>query len=116
MRSKTCKLTEGFRVAFAHRGVQVAEMVIPPGGKEGGPDNRHRGADQWLFVVEGAGLAIVERKRRALRRGSLLLIQRGERHEIRNTCDGNLVTLNVYSPVAYTQQGKLLPAGRSASS
>src|SRR5207245_1257788 len=27
----------------------------PPGETEGGPDSRHRGADQWLFVVSGTG-------------------------------------------------------------
>ena len=40
MKSKTCKLTEGFRIAFDHAGLQAAEMVIAPGHKEGGPDNR----------------------------------------------------------------------------
>lgn len=114
MRSKTCKLDEGFRIAFDHRGVQAAEMVIEPGDKEGGPDNRHAGADQWLFVVEGSGLAIVEGARRRLQRGSLLLIERGERHEIRNTGRSLLVTVNFYSPPAYTQKGVLKPAGKPA--
>lgn len=114
MRSKTCKLGEGFRIAFDHRGVQAAEMVIAPGEKEGGPDNRHADADQWLFVVEGTGLAIVEGARRALRRGSLLLIERGERHEIRNTGRSHLVTVNFYSPPAYTQKGALKSAGKPA--
>jgi mannose-6-phosphate isomerase-like protein (cupin superfamily) len=114
MRSKTCKLGEGFRIAFDHRGVQAAEMVIAPDDKEGGPDNRHAGADQWLFVVEGSGLAIVEGARRRLQRGSLLLIERGERHEIRNTGRSLLVTVNFYSPSAYTQKGVLKPAGKPA--
>jgi len=26
-------------------------MVIPPGDAEGDPHNRHRGADQWLFLL-----------------------------------------------------------------
>ena len=114
MRSKTCKLTEGFRIAFSHRGVQAAEMVIAPGEKEGGLDNRHTGADQWLFVVEGSGLAIVGGARRRLSRGSLLLIERGERHEIRNIGSDHLVTLNIYSPAAYTQRGSLLATGKPA--
>ena len=54
MKSKTCRLNEGFRVAFERNGVQAAEMVIAAGDKEGGPDNRHSGADQWLFVAGGA--------------------------------------------------------------
>lgn len=114
MRSKTCKLGEGFRIAFDCRGVQAAEMVIAPGDSEGDPDNRHAGADQWLFVVEGSGLAIVDGARRRLQRGSLLLVERGERHEIRNTGRTPLVTINLYSPPAYTQAGTLKPAGRPA--
>lgn len=116
MRSKTCRLTEGFRVAFSHRGVQAAEMVIAPGESEGGADNFHRYSDQWLFVLGGAGLAIVEGKRRQLRRGSLLVIEHGERHEIRNTGRKLLITLNIYSPPAYSQRGSLLRAGKPAGS
>jgi len=116
VRSKTCKLTEGFRVAFAHRGVQAAEMVIAPGESEGGPENFHRHSDQWLFVLGGTGLAIVEGKRRQLRKGSLLLVESGERHEIRNTGRQLLITLNIYSPPAYSQQGSLLTAGKPAES
>lgn len=114
MRSKTCTLREGFRIAFERGGVQAAEMVLAPGGKEGGPDNFHAGADQWLFVIDGTGLAIVEGARRSLRRGSLLFIGRGERHEIRNTGRGNLVTIDFYSPPAYTQKGVLKAAGKPA--
>ena len=90
-------------------------MVIAPGGKEGGSDNRHRGADQWLFVVDGSGLAIIEGARRQLRRGSLVLIEHGERHEIRNTGKALLVTLNFYTPPAYTQRGILRRPGKPAN-
>jgi len=60
MKHKRFRFGPGFRVAFDVRRVQAAEMVIAPGDSEGGPDNRHRGADQWLYVVSGTGLAIVE--------------------------------------------------------
>lgn len=116
MKLKTCRLTEGFRVALSHRGVQTAEMVIAPGDSEGGPENFHRHSDQWLFVLGGTGLAIVEGKRRQLRNGSLLLIESGERHEIRNTGRRLLITLNIYSPPAYSQKGTLLMAGKPAES
>jgi hypothetical protein len=26
-------------------------MTLGPDETEGGPDNRHRGADQWLYVI-----------------------------------------------------------------
>ena len=48
-----------------------------------------------------------------LREGTLVLIGRGERHEIRNTGNVPLKTLNVYVPPASTGDGEELPAGRS---
>lgn len=101
----------GFRVAFDVRQAQAAEMVLAPGGREGGPDNRHRGADQWLYVVSGTGLATVEGVQRKLRAGDLLVIERGERHEIRNTGRTLLKTLNFYYPPAFDSEGEPLPAG-----
>ena len=96
MQSKALRFGAGFRVALSARDVQAAEMVIAPGDAEGGPDNRHRGADQWLFVVAGTGVATVEGRRVPLQAGKLLLIERGERHEVRNTgtsCCGRSISI-----------------------
>jgi mannose-6-phosphate isomerase-like protein (cupin superfamily) len=106
MHSKTLRFGKGFRVAFEVRKAQAAEMVIPPGGSEGGTDNRHRGADQWLFVVSGSGVATVEGKRVSLKTGTLLVIEKGERHEVRNTGRTLLKTLNFYYPPAFDAEGE----------
>jgi mannose-6-phosphate isomerase-like protein (cupin superfamily) len=87
-------------------------MVLAPGDAEGGSDNRHRGADQWLFVVSGNGEAIVNDKRHKLAPGSLLFIERREKHQIKNTGRGLLRTLNFYAPPAYKLNGDPLPRGR----
>ena len=63
MHKKQLRFGEGFRVAFEVRRAQAAEMVIPPGDAEGGPGNRHRGADQWLYVVAGACSALIPARR-----------------------------------------------------
>ena len=112
MRTKHLRFGKGFRVALGNARAQAAEMVIPPGDCEGGPDNRHRGADQWLFVVSGRGVAIVNGKRTTLREGSILLIEKGNTHEIRNTGRTMLKTVNVYVPPAYRSDGEELPRGR----
>lgn len=112
MKRKTLRFGKGFRVSIANRRAQAAEMVIEPGDSEGGPDNRHRGADQWLFVVSGRGAATINGRRVALREGSLVLIERGDTHEIRNTGRALLRTLNLYVPPAYTRKGDELPRGR----
>lgn len=112
MQHKHLRFGKGFRLAFDVGRVQAAEMVIAPGGSEGGPDNRHRGADQWLYVVAGTGIAMVEGEPQSLKPGCLLVVERGERHEIRNTGRTSLKTLNLYSPAAYGNEDEELPAGK----
>ena len=87
-------------------------MVLEPGDSEGDPKNRHRGADQWLFVLSGNGTAIVNGRRYPLRGGTLMLIEHGDRHEVKNTGRTLLKTLNFYVPPAYHKSGNPLPRGR----
>ena len=102
-----------FRVIRGNRRAQAAQMVIAPGNAEGDARNRHRGADQWLYVVAGRGDALVKRRRHKLVPGTLLFIAKGERHEIKNTGRQPLRTLNFYAPPAYSLSGDPLPRGRS---
>lgn len=106
MRRKQLRFGNGFRVAWTVRRAQAAEMVIPPGGCEGGPDNRQ------LFVVDGEGVAVVEGRRVRLKPGMLLTIEKGERHEVRNTGATPLRTLNFYSPPAFDADGDPVGPGR----
>lgn len=110
---KHLRFGRGFSVAMSNKRAQAATMVIAPGGCEGGPDNRHRGADQWLFVLSGTGVAVLGGRTHRIRANSLVLIERGTTHEIRNTCRTPLRTLNVYVPPAYRSSGDELPRGRS---
>ena len=112
MKRATLRFGKGFKVLIGNRRSQAASMTLAPGDAEGGPDNRHRGADQWLFVESGTGLAIVNGTRVKLRAGSLLLIERADRHEIRSTGRTPLKTLSIYLPPAYTRAGEELPRGR----
>jgi hypothetical protein len=58
------------------------------------------------------GVAIVSGKPHPLGRRSLLLIEHGEQHEVRNTGRSALKTLNFYSPPGYTKAGDELPAAK----
>jgi mannose-6-phosphate isomerase-like protein (cupin superfamily) len=104
---------KGFKVALSNKRAQVATMVIAPGDSEGGPDNKHRGADQWLYVLSGTGEATLGRRRHRLKSGSLILIERGTTHEIRNTGRTALKTLTLYVPPAYRSDGSELSRGQS---
>lgn len=112
MHHKRLQFGQGFKVVLGDEHSRAARMTLAPGQTEGGPDNRHKGADQWLHVASGTGAATVAGERVELHEGMLVLIGRGETHEIRNTGDEPLRTLNVYVPPAYTTEGDALPAGK----
>jgi mannose-6-phosphate isomerase-like protein (cupin superfamily) len=112
MKRKQVRFGKGFKVLIGNPRSQAAQMVIEPGRAEGGPGNRHRGADQWLYVIAGRGVAKMGNKRLPLRAGTLLLIEHGRQHEIRNNGKVLLTTLNFYVPPAYTRRGDELPRGK----
>jgi len=39
---------------------QAAQMTLRSGQSTGGPNNYHADSDQWLFVVNGTGMATVD--------------------------------------------------------
>lgn len=90
-----------FKVVAGNVKSQAAIMVLAPDTSTGGPDNKHEKSDQWLYITSGNGLAIVSNKELSLKPGSLLLIEAGETHEIKNTGKAPLETLNFYCPPEY---------------
>ena len=113
MKRKQLRLRKQFAVVLGNDRSQAAEMVLAPGGSEGDSDNRHRGADQWLLVVAGKGRATINGHRYTLRANTLLLIERGDTHQIENTSRTELLkTINFYVPPAYTPDGDELTAGK----
>ena len=95
----TC--TRFFGVVLGTDRAQAATMTLEPGQITGDAENVHAGGDQWLFVVSGQGEATVAGERVALTKHTLLVIEAGEPHEIRNTGDAPLETLNLYTPPEY---------------
>lgn len=112
MPGKHLRFGKGFHVVMGNARSQAASMVLAAGDAEGGPENRHRGVDQWLYVVSGRGIAVVDGRQHRLQPGTLVLIERGQRHEIRQRGRAPLRTVNIYVPPAYTSQGDPLPAGK----
>src|SRR5579864_2357864 len=110
--------TGGSRAAFevfsATGGAQAAKMTLRPGAaSDNEPSNEHPHSEQWLFVISGRGEAVVGKRRGALRRvelaaNSLLVVEKGELHQIRNTGRRSLTTINIYVPPAYDDDGEPL--------
>lgn len=95
--------TADFKVLASTERSQVAVMVLKEGESTGGPENRHLASDQWLYVVDGAGWAVVEGAEFKLQKGSLMLIEAGEAHEITAGQERSLVTINFYAPPEYPE-------------
>lgn len=96
-----------FKVLWGTRSAQAAIMVLQPGQSTGAPENEHPRSEQWVFVTAGVGRALVNHRRVTIRKNSLLLIEKGEIHQITNSGRRPLVTLNIYAPPAYTPAGRI---------
>jgi mannose-6-phosphate isomerase-like protein (cupin superfamily) len=90
-----------FKVLHSTRRSQAAIMVLKAGESTGGDDNRHENSDQWMYVMQGTGTAEINGEEVDIVPGSLLLIEAGENHMIKNTGVKNLETINFYSPPEY---------------
>jgi mannose-6-phosphate isomerase-like protein (cupin superfamily) len=106
-----------FDVIVSTRLAQAAKMTLRAGAaSDSHPSNEHPHSEQWLFVLAGMGEAIVhdrsgKKRRTKLEPNSLLVIERGERHQIKNTGRRQLATLNLYVPPAYTPDGDVRDEG-----
>ena len=97
-----------FKILTASRSAQAAMMTLKPGqSTTEEPVNEHPRCEQWMFILSGTGRAIVGKRRVALKANSLLVIDKGEAHQITNTGRSPMVTLNLYAPPAYTKSGDL---------
>jgi mannose-6-phosphate isomerase-like protein (cupin superfamily) len=106
---KTTPHRKLFKVLTRTRSTQAAMMTLQPGQSSSDePENEHPKSEQWLFVLSGSGRAVVSKRRVTLRTNSLLVIAKGEPHQITNTGSRPLITLNFYVPPAYTKNGELL--------
>jgi mannose-6-phosphate isomerase-like protein (cupin superfamily) len=102
-----------FKIILNTSDVQAAVMNLHAGASsDDEPSNEHAHSEQWLFVISGSGEATVGKSRQALRhvplrKDSLLVIEKGEIHQIKNTGNAPLRTVNFYVPPAYNADGNL---------
>lgn len=88
--------------------VQAAVMVLQPGESSSESiADEHPASEQWLFVIDGFGVAVTHQQNVEIEPGSLILIETDEPHQIRNTGKSPLRTLNFYAPPAYTSTGQV---------
>jgi mannose-6-phosphate isomerase-like protein (cupin superfamily) len=109
---KTGKKRRKFDLIARTRDVQAAMMTLRSGdASDEDPDNEHPRSEQWLFVISGSCEAKIGKRRGQLRRikfetGSLLLVEKGELHQIQNTGKRSMKTINFYAPPAFDEDGE----------
>jgi mannose-6-phosphate isomerase-like protein (cupin superfamily) len=102
-----------FQPVLATRDAQAAMMTLAPKGEsDESVSNEHPHSEQWLYVIAGTGVATIvprrgSRRSLKLRAGMLVVIEKGDRHQIKNTGRKKLSTLNFYVPPAYDAEGLL---------
>ena len=118
MKHKLAAVAQGrFQVLLASRSAQCAKMTLRPGASsDEDVSNEHPKSEQWVYVVSGTGRATIiqgkVRRHVKLVPGSVLLIEKRELHQIRNSGSRPLVTINFYVPPAYMPDGEpKLPKG-----
>lgn len=95
------RIDQEFQVIQAGQATQVAIMVLQPGATSGEYGNEHPNSEQLLYVISGSGTANIEDMEVELNAGDAVFIDLEEKHQIKNTGDSPMRTLNVYGPPAY---------------
>jgi len=96
---------------------QAILMTLKPGeSSEDSPQNEHPRCEQWMYILSGEGEVIVEanakRRKASIGPGSLVLIEKRERHQVTASGTTPLISLNLYVPPAYGADGKPLPGAQ----
>ncbi len=84
------------RVLWTGEHTQLVIMTIPPGGEIG--EEVHPDTDQVLTFVSGTGEARIEKQKKAVAQGDLVVVPAGKKHNFVNTGPNPLVLYTVYGP------------------
>ncbi len=86
-----------FQMIGGTKRTQVAVMVIFPGEFCSSEDIEDLRSDQWFYIISGSGMAKVEHSDIKISKGSMLLVEAGERYQIISTVE-QLSILNFFVP------------------
>ena len=74
----------------------VAEIVIPPGGSSS--RHWHKVSEETYYILKGTGVLHVDLRSFPVSAGDVVWIEPGERHQIENPCDAELVFVAITAP------------------
>lgn len=76
--------------------LQVVVMSIPPGGEIG--EEVHPDNDQWLYLVEGSGQAVLDGDEQPFEGGDAVLVPAGTKHNFIAAASEPLKIITIYGP------------------
>jgi mannose-6-phosphate isomerase-like protein (cupin superfamily) len=94
--ASTLRNTDYRRVLFSGSNLQLVVMAIPPGEDVG--VETHQDHDQFIRIESGAGTAIMDGKKTALKDGMAIVVPAGTKHNVINTGKEVLKLYTVYGP------------------
>lgn len=95
--SQQAKSNDNFRKVLATgQHTQVVIMSIPAGGEIG--EEVHPDNDQVLYLVEGAGEAMVNDETTSFSAGDLILVPAGAKHNVKTVGEAAMKIITTYSP------------------
>jgi mannose-6-phosphate isomerase-like protein (cupin superfamily) len=74
---------------------QLVVMSIAPGEEIG--ESEYRDADCFLFVLEGEGEVFLKSKRQAAKKGDVMIVSSGTRHNLKNSGQKVLKLVAIYT-------------------
>jgi mannose-6-phosphate isomerase-like protein (cupin superfamily) len=66
-----------FKVLHSTKRSQAAVMVLKAGESTGGKDNKHEDTDQWMYVIQGTGTAVINGEETELVAGITIIDRSG---------------------------------------
>lgn len=87
------------RVLMTGGNQQIVAMSLMPGEDIG--EEVHPDIDQFFYVFEGEGEAILDGQVNSFEKHDAILVPKGTTHNIKNTASENLKLLTIYAPPAH---------------
>jgi uncharacterized cupin superfamily protein len=88
------------------RNVSMAVMDCPAGSVVR-PLHSHRDTEEFIFILEGEGEALVDGEVAAFREGDAVFFPANSRHMVRNTGTTRLRTCSIFGPATTSDSYKL---------
>jgi mannose-6-phosphate isomerase-like protein (cupin superfamily) len=94
-------VSDWFKVLQTTKRTQTAVMILKPGKSSGSEPEGHKDSDQVLLVLEGEVEGEIGDETVTMKKGDVVVIPAGTKHQFTNRSSADVLTFNTYSPPEY---------------